>query len=224
MLFEYNLALNIKSNTMKTKMIILLGVVFLLSASTLLAQGQGPKKEHKAKLEEVKKELNLTEEQAAEWDKIHRKYGDQMREMRDQNRENREKTHDQMMQMRDAMDQELSQVLTPGQLQQYQSIREEKMQQMRKQGRERGADMAEMREELNLTAEQEEQMKNIKRSAREDMQKIRSDESLSEEEKRTASKKIKEESKAQVMAILNSEQQAIFMKQMEERKQRREGR
>ena len=108
----------------------------------------------------------------------------------------------------------------------FQEMKKE-MRASKSEGRKGGNKLGQMKEDLNLSEDQSEKWDLILAENRSKMESIKNDEAIDDDVKRKKMKEIKGETTAQIMAILDSEQQATFKKEEEQmrqmRKQNRDG-
>lgn len=119
-------------NMKLAKQLLLVGAgllfTFSLSAQSPDAgRNQKSQKERKGdRMEKVKTELGLTDEQAAAWDSINEKYKAQHQKVKEANKEKRQEAKEANDAIREAHDAEITALLTPEQLEKWNQIKAER--------------------------------------------------------------------------------------------------
>lgn len=219
------------------KLVSIFFIIGLVSINGLYAQKQGNKQDKKQRMEEVntqvKDDLNLSENQAKEWDEIQTDYVNELKLLRADESISKEDKKARTQSLRKAKEVKIKSLLTEEQMEKLIELRKE----LREQNKEnyqkqkgavkhsdKGNAIMKMKEDLNLSDAQLEKWDKIVAENRMKMHEINKDESLSDEVKREKMKLMRGEIQTEIMAILTSEQQAIYSREVDEiQKKRKEG-
>lgn len=214
------------------KLVSIFFIGALLSVNVLSAQNQQRKKgnqQQQAKMEEMnakaKTELNLSDDQSKKWDDIQEEYGDDFAKVRENDSMSNEEKQSQMRQLRTSKQDAIAAILTKEQYEEYKQMQKE-MRGQNKNGNSKGRSgggngLSQMKSELNLSEKQSIQWDEIVNNNRNQMQVLRSNQTLDDADKNQKMKDQRGNMEAELMAILNSEQQAEFKQSIEEQKQMR---
>lgn len=176
----------------KLKAILL---VTLLSVLGFQITAQSHNGKHKHHLEQLKKELNLTDAQIDQFKAIKKKYKPEMKAIRsDQTLSTTEKKQ-KLDAVRVRKDADLKGFLSDDQFNKLTTIRENRFKKAEQ-----------LKKELNLSDQQAEEMHAIKEKYRPLKQEIKEDTSLSEADKKTKRKELRKAKKAEVKAVLSEDQ------------------
>ncbi len=208
------------------KLISILFIVGLMSSNVLIAQkqkaNQGQKQRVEALNEKAKTELDLSDSQSKEWDEIQSSFIKELKEMRDDDTVLKEDKKEKMRVLRKEKENRIKALLSDEQMKELIELRKEYANQ-NKQAREnnigkanKGSQIMKMKEELNLSEDQLEKWDRIVVENRAKMKSINMDESLNEESKKAKMKMTRGEVQAEIMAILTSEQQAMYTTKVDE--------
>lgn len=218
--------------------IIIIGALF--SIANLSAQGKNGKRSQKdregqrEKMEEMnslaKAELNLNEGQTIKWDEITESFSNDILKIRSDESLSKDDRRMQMHEMRRTKDAELKAILGEEQLVIYEELKSD----MRKQYQKGNSNHSEasgsrgksyqglqFKEELGLSDEQSERWDEIYGEFREKNQEISNNESLDDEGKKNKRVVLREEMSVEIIAILDSEQQASFISELDQRQERK---
>ncbi|MFZ1529776.1 MAG: Spy/CpxP family protein refolding chaperone [Ferruginibacter sp.] len=181
-----------------------------------LEQGMQHKKHGKHGKAKIMKDLNLTDAQKTEMKKMREENKAKMEALKAQNLST-EEMQKQKAALKDANRTKMQNILTDEQKakmeQKRVQMKDEKMKGGKMKG-DRKAHFEKMKQDLNLSTEQAEKLKTLNQAVHGKIQAVRSNTSLTEEQKKTEIKAIKEASKAERKNILTDEQ----MKKMEQMK------
>ena len=215
------------------KKILSLIVTILISTSTLVVaqqkeQNRERQQQGKEMLEKAKAELDLNEKQSAEWDKIHQQYIEDLKMLRADESISDENRKAKAKEVRSEKDEAIKSVLTEEQFVKYNELRKEgRKQYQQKNGinarpnEGRNSSKQQLMDELKLTDEQQVKWDEIYKEYRVKKSDIQHDENIEPEDKREQMRAVTGEQNAELMALLTSEQQAIYSKHLEEMKNRR---
>lgn len=208
----------------------LIGIFFigvLLSVNTVNAQnhqrnngGQGNAERMQEMSNKAKVELGLSSEQEGKWDAVHQDFMKEMMDLREDDSISSEDRSQKMQTLNKQKNEAIEAILTKDQMKKLQEMRME-MRESRSGGKKGGNKWGTLKEDLNLNDDQSKQWDEIVNGHRSEIQSIRNDDSIDEETKRNKMRELKGEMTAQIMAILNSEQQVTFKKEESEMKQMR---
>lgn len=213
---------------MKKRMsILMMGV--LLSITSVGAQEQYKKQgQHvsKERMHEMnakaKEELQLSDEQAKQWEKIHQDFFKENQEiMKDESLSHEDKKAKQQN-LRNNKDDAIQAILNEEQFSQYLDKRKEMRMHGQNQKGPRGAQkLNEIKTNLSLSGEQTDQWDAIVKNYGAKMKSIKSDDSLEEKQKKSEMKSLKGGMEKELMAILTKEQQVQFKEEIERKKKER---
>jgi len=212
------------------KLVSIFFMVGLISISGLYAQKQGQKQRMQEVNAKTKAELNLSESQSKEWDKIQIDYVNELKVLRANESISKEDKKGRTQALRKEKEVKIKSLLSEEQMERLIEIRKELREQNKanyqkqknvNKSTEKGSPIMKMKENLNLSEEQLEKWDKIVAENRLKMQEINKDESLSEEVKREKMKVKRGEIQTEIMAILTSEQQAIYTREVDEIQKRR---
>jgi hypothetical protein len=217
---------------MKKLMNILM--ILLLTTGGLFAQNQKGMGNQPGQMKEMndlaKTELDLSDEQADQWDAIHSNYFTELDNLRADNSLSKEEKSAKMKVIRKTKDEEIKALLSNDQLKKFDEIRREmrsnKQASLRgpnqkpgmgpgpENARERGD---RMKSELGLSDEQAKEWDEIQAAYRSKMHDIMIDDSLDREVKNASRDELKEEMAGELMMILDDKQVELFKARMEHR-------
>lgn len=100
-------------------MMILVGPVFTTQAQAGKNKGGPELEDEKERMEKAKTHLELTDDQFEQWKAIHKKYGDEMKAMRDERTEEQKKGQA----LREKIDSELATILTHEQKKKFAEVK-----------------------------------------------------------------------------------------------------
>ena len=221
------------------KIVGLLVVAILLGAGILKAQnhkgdkcGQDKGEKMEERSNKAKTELGLNEEQSTKWDAVHKDFKKEMKALRDDTSISDDEKKEKMKTLNQQKDDAIQAILSKDQMEKFMELKKEMRAEKGKgkgkgKGKKGGNKWTQVKADLNLSDDQSKKWDAIVDENRSKMQSLKSDDGLDEEAKKKEMKEMKGELKEQLMAILDSEQQATFKKEIEEmkqmRKQKREG-
>ena len=207
----------------------LLVLMIIIGMGVLFAQnrdqnrkGEGDRVQHMKEMnEKAKKDLNLSEEQSIQWDQIHQKYFGEMTSIKKDETLSHEARKEKMSTMKKRMDEELKGILSAEQKPLYDDFIEENRKQRRNgnNGYKSMGRMDGLKNELNLSDGQSEKWDEIHKNYRKKAREVKDDGSLSDEARKEKGMNLRGEMSVEIMAILDSEQQAAYMIAMDKRKQ-----
>ena len=208
------------------KKIIISALVIVLAYGSVMAQEKTKtKNHHKDQYGKMSENLNLSQEQKDQMKTINDEFRNQMQELKKNEsitvkeqktrREELVKNHRERVQS----------ILTQEQKVQFEKMKKEhhdgakgKTEKTKRSGKNYGEGrMEKMNERLNLSTEQSEKLKTLHSSVSEKIKNIRSNESLTQEQKKEQVKVLMEKQKGEMKSILSEEQ----LKKMEEMRSNR---
>lgn len=223
---------------MKRIVSVILGIVFLTSGC-LNAQEQRGKQNHHSQKErmnecnkQAKEDLGLSDEQAKEWNSIQKDFMQEKEAIRNENGLSQEERRAKQQNLRTNKDEAIKAILTQEQYVNYQEIISERRKELGEGGKyannkqmgrfDRGRRMLDQaKSNLDLSKEQNEEWDTIAKIYGDKMRAIKQDDSLDDTQKRNEFRTNKVGLEKELMAILNSEQQASFETFIKENKERR---
>src|SRR5215213_566025 len=193
------------------KKLITGALVLALAMGAAQAQTSTPEKENTHKREHKMNKLdglNLTEDQKAKLKSLHE---EQKKEMQ----ANKSATKEQRMELHKKYQAQMESILTPEQKQQLDNLKEERKASGKKAGFKRGDDFskkgnfkrgADFQKELGLTQDQEDRMAKIRTDFRSQFEALRSDKSLTEEQRKSKFRDLMKAQQDQTKSVLSKEQ------------------
>ena len=151
------------------------------------------------------KELNLTDAQKAQMKPIREEMRAKMEAIRQNTALTEEQKKNQMEVLHKEQKQKMEAVLTPEQRTKFEELR--KNNEGKHEGMERKEDKMEMKEELGLSNDQATKLKALHESTKTQIEAVKNNTAYSESVKQEKIKAIKENTKTQRAAILNAEQE-----------------
>lgn len=153
--------------------------------------------------------LNLTDDQKAKWQAVVTKKNEEIRKLHEDNTLSRPEKMAKLRSIRDSIIAEMNKILTPEQQKKLAQLKEEqhkKFAQMR-QGKQQGVNPM---KDLNLTDDQKSKIEAIRQGKRKEAEAVRSDASLSPEQKAEKIKGIQKKTMDETKKILTPEQQKKY--------------
>jgi len=204
------------------KKLITGALVLALAMGAAQAQTSTPEKENTHKREHKMNKLdglNLTEDQKAKLKSLHE---EQKKEMQ----ANKSATKEQRMELHKKYQAQMESILTPEQKQQLDNLKEERKASGKKAGFKRGDDFskkgaldstrvgrkgnfkrgADFQKELGLTQDQQDRMAKIRTDFRSQFEALRSDKSLTEEQRKSKFRDLMKAQQDQTKSVLSKEQ------------------
>jgi protein CpxP len=160
--------------------------------------------------------LNLTEDQKAQFKTLNMEHRKQMEELKKQDNITVKESRERIEKLRKEHKEKFQSILTTTQKEQMQKNREEQKASREKMAR-KGGDR--MKAELGLTDEQSAQLQKQRKETGEQMKAIRENSSLSDEQKKEQMKALHKKQQDAMKSVLTEEQ----IKKLKERKGKREG-
>ena len=150
---------------MKKLSVLLIGLISIISVNAFCQPANQKNKgaHYKEMNEKMKTELNLSENQEKQWDEIHEKYRESFMEMKKEEKGEREVKREKMKSMKEGLDKEVLEILNEQQQQDYNKLVEENRNQMKgmqhkkMKGGKMGASFIQLKEDLDLSNDQEKQ-------------------------------------------------------------------
>jgi len=223
---------------MKGIVSIILGIIFL-TGSGLFAQERNGKQSHYSQQERInemnkraKEDLGLSDEQAKEWNSIQMDFKQEQDAVRSEKGLSQDERKAKQTVLRTKKDEAIKGILTEEQYLSYQEMVKERRKEFGKGGKQAnkgqmghpngGRKMLDQaKSTLDLSKEQNEKWDAIAKSYGDKMRAIKQDNSLDEAQRRSEFKMNKAALEKELMAILNSEQQASFERFIKENKEKR---
>jgi Spy/CpxP family protein refolding chaperone len=206
---------------MRRRMIMLAAMLTMVSAS-LLAQRQGhfdPQKAADRQTEEMNEVLKLDETQYASVKEINNKYAEKAEGLRKEAVGERRELRERFQTLRSERQQEINTVLTKDQQAKWEQHRELKKRERRESVAERQDERRkQMKEDLKLSDEQGRKLEELQKAHREEVKKVWENRALTQEERTTEIKKLREQHDAGVKAVLTPDQYAKWSSGKENRK------
>jgi hypothetical protein len=214
------------------KIISLILVMFFIGSISIIAQNpkNGGRNNVNNKSEEAKVELSLSDSQSQEWDEIHSDYFAELQELRANENISNDDKKAKMKNLRKEKEAEINTLLNAEQIEKLKTYREE-MRAGYRTGNKKGANgksqknrtngITQLKEDLQLNETQLEKWDGIVISHRQVMQGLRMDDSIEEKQKKEKMQVSIAEMQAELMAILDSDQQAIYATKIDALKKRR---
>jgi Spy/CpxP family protein refolding chaperone len=170
----------------------------------------------------VMADLNLTEEQKAEFKTLNSEHRKQMAELKKQDNITVKESREKMEALRKDHHAKFEALLTPDQKARLEKKKEARKDKMRERGHEKMGERDKsrgerMKKELNLTAEQSAKLDASRKKMAEKMESIRNDKSLTEEQQKEKRKELRKEQMENMKSILTEEQ----LKKMKEGRKHR---
>jgi Spy/CpxP family protein refolding chaperone len=156
-------------------------------------------------------DLNLSEEQKANFKALNEDHRKQMAELKKQDNITVKESNERIETLRKEHHAKIQALLTTEQKAQLEKSKQERKTKMQERSKARGE---RMKEELNLTAEQFAKLDENRKIMSEKMKSIRDDKSLTEEQIKEKSKELRKQQRENMKSILTEEQ----LKKMQERK------
>ena len=199
--------------------------LFAFSANAQIERNPKSGKEDRVRMQEGKKkggmysDLDLSETQKAEMQKISETYRTEMQSVRANNAISSDEKKDRIMKLRAEQKQKVEALLTPDQKvkldKKREGMKEERMEKMEDKRDEKHEKMT---KELNLSNDQGQKIKELHERYRNQMKAIKDNSSISQEERMAQVKSLKEKERIELKSILSAEQ---FEKYSEMRKDNR---
>ncbi len=167
------------------------------------------------KVQKLKTDLNLTDEQATEVTTILTNSENEAKKVRQLNQGDPEAIGAAMKDLQDRTNQQIENILTPDQQKKYQTIKNR----IGAPGEMNNRELSELRERLKLTDEQAAKIEPIMASAREQMQQLRQNRPEDRHEMREKMRAIFEERDKKVEEILTGSQKKEYEKYLQERRE-----
>lgn len=187
-----------------TRIVLILFIAAALSAQTApQPAATGPAPQHMGAMSQggfdrMAQQLNLTDQQKSQLQGIFQNHRQQAQSIAQDASLTPQQRQDKLRQLRESTHQQVSAVLTPEQQQQ--------MQQLRRQRQGMGGAMGPMGR-LNLTPDQKSKIRPIMQSSHQQVQAVRTDSSLTPEQKQAKLREIHQNTKSQIESLLTPEQQ-----------------
>lgn len=189
-----------------------LAIVLFVGTSQAQTTDEKGSRQHDHKKEQAFGNLNLTTEQKAKFQSLREEQKKEMEALR----KSGNVTQEQRKALHEKYRTQFESVLTPAQLEQFKKQKEEwkdkggKEKGLGKRGGERGGQAAFFKKELNLTADQETKLKSIFQEFHTKAKDIRSNSSLTKEQKRAQMQSLAQQYMSQGKAVLTPEQAKKF--------------
>ncbi|PCE63712.1 hypothetical protein B7P33_10575 [Sediminicola luteus] len=194
-------------------------LVLVLSISVFgLAQDKLKPKQKEAAKENLKQfmsDLNLSEDQKESYLAISKKYGEQLKSLKDSDAPKQEKLKE-AQHIKTAKDTEMKNLLSDAQYQTYLKHKEDMREVLKEMG---DGPMAKYLDEMNLSAEQEEKFMEISKRYGEQMKALKNS-SDSKWKKYKALKEIRKNKDAEMKALLSKDQFKVYEKMQAEAKKK----
>ena len=182
--------------------------------------------------QKLKSELDLYEKQEISWDEIYNNYRVRFKDLKTDENIDREVKKEKAKSLFAELDKEVLSILNPEQQKEYRSLvkknrgmSKEKYQKRQagnsgqSKGQNRGQNRGQnIKNELSLSEDQSEKWDNINADYRSKMQGIRNSSDLGSDAKRKDMENLMGEKDAEILAILDSSQQASYLQLVEERR------
>ncbi len=187
------------------KIFITIGCCFIILTSITAQDKKGTeRKQHiQHQKHEIKKQLNLSEEQKSKMKSIQEKYREQMKELKDNDNITRGDFKKQMSTLHKKRKAEVEAIFTVEQKNKIKEMKENKEKKMKEKS---AKHFEKMSNRLQLDEKQKATLLEQQRKNQEQIKSIRDDHSLSEVQKREKIKSIREKQKADTKSILTEEQ------------------
>jgi periplasmic protein CpxP/Spy len=205
------------------KKIITLGLALTISFAMHAQRGQGhqrnPGDAAKAQTEKMKTELNLTDEQYASVRSINFEFAKKASTLRADSSISRDQRHNQLKTIRQEKNAELNKILTKEQQQKWADARKERdIKREAKRGDREGARKEHLKSTLSLSDDQSARMMDLRKSLHKKVRDVRSDNALTDSEKKTRLKALRDEHEASVKSLLSEDQYTKWKEQKASRK------
>ena len=178
-------------------------LIMLTSATAQEKKGSERKHNMHHQKHEIKKQLNLSEEQKSKMKSIHEKYREQEKTLKSNDDMTRGDFKKQMGELKEKRKAEVDATLTLDQKNKMKEIKENKEKEMKEKS---AARFEKMSEKLQLDEKQKATLLEQRKNNQAQMKSIRDNQSLSDIQKREQIKALKEKQKAEVKSILTEEQ------------------
>ena len=211
---------------------IIIGIISLMAVSVGCQDIEQNKKGHNDKKQQfgqmnqkLKGELNLSESQEKKWDEIQLKYREEFKQLRMDEATARNERIEKGKAIAGKMDKEMLAILDDNQKETYKQTVEENRNKAKarykehKKGKTGKQSFIQMENELNLTEKQTGQWDAIQTDYQPKFKEIRESGQPQNEETKKEMIGLMEQKNTDIIAILNSDQQTIYSKFVEERKQ-----
>lgn len=187
----------------RTALIIVISGL-LLGSMALAQTAPAQHGAHERGQESAFQQLNLTADQQSQMKQMMQDEHAQMQALRSNTSLTPEQKKEQIKQLRESNHQKLMALLTPDQQAQFKQLRQQRRSRSQAFN---GGHRFQGLQALNLTQQQKDQLKPIFQSSRQQMQALRSDTSLTPDQRREKMKEIRQNQQAQLNSILTPEQQ-----------------
>lgn len=180
--------------------------------------------------QKLKSELDLNDKQEKSWDEIHKNYTTKVKGLRNDDSLDREDKKEKVKNLFTEMDKEVLAILNDEQKKEYTELVKQNRGNAKAKYQNRQAEYSGHKEgqndgqniksELNLSEDQSEKWDKINLDYRSKMQGLRNNNELNSDAKRTDMVNLMGEKDAEILAILDSEQQANYLQMVDERRTR----
>ena len=204
---------------------LILAMLMMVSILTFAQKERKSPVERAAKqTDRMKSELSLSDQQYASIKGINEQYATKREALfKDQSLKGEERKA-QSKELRVNQEKEINSVLTPEQKTKLDVLKKERAEKHKAKRIERGKTRAEnIKKELALTDDQQQKMLQTTKAFKEKREKIKTDNSLTEENRKAAYKNLKNEYQSEVKGILSEEQFTNWQTMKAERKGKRHG-
>ncbi len=178
-------------------------LIILTTANAQEKKGVERKQSMHHQKHEIKKQLNLSEEQKSKMKSIHEKYRDQEKTLKSNDDMTRGDFKKQMGELKEKRKAEVDATLTTEQKNKMKEMKDSKEKEMKEKS---AARFEKMSNKLQLNDKQKATLLEQRKNNQAQMKSIRNNQSLSDIQKREQIKALKEKQKAEVKSILTEEQ------------------
>ncbi len=195
--------------------------MWMMAGFALFSHAQGDQSSNNRRLEKLKTDLALSDEQVAKFKESNKKFSEEQMRLRADTSLTRAELMEERKKIAEKREEEIATIFTKEQHEKWMSMKPSPNRQPRRDGRPQKS-MEEMKKELGLNDKQVEELKAINKEMSEQFQQLRSD-TTARQNKMTTMRGIMDERNAKIKKVLTKEQYTRFRELEQQRRRGRPG-
>ena len=199
----------------------ILMLMWMMAGFALFSHAQGDQSSNNRRLEKLKTDLALSDEQVAKFKESNKKFSEEQMRLRADTSLTRAELMEERKKIAEKREEEIATIFTKEQHEKWMSMKPSPNRQPRRDGRPQKS-MEEMKKELGLNDKQVEELKAINKEMSEQFQQLRSD-TTARQNKMTTMRGIMDERNAKIKKVLTKEQYTRFRELEQQRRRGRPG-